>query len=116
MLEETVIRTFSRARARSIGQIGHFSMFVFVSVEKDFFRARRLLASARKAQFLSLAHVAMAFPWILTKVMRRQTDAIANAIANRSEGNVEYLSLILVTAFTTLDLLYSLYQSNHRSR
>ena len=33
-------------------------------------------------------------------------DAIA--IANRSEGNVEYLSLILVTAaFTTLDLLYS---------
>ena len=39
--------------------------------------------------------------------MRRQTDAIANAIANRSEGNVEYLSLILVTAFTTLDLLYS---------
>ena len=39
--------------------------------------------------------------------MRRQTDAIANAIANRSEGNVEYLSLILVIAFTTLDLLYS---------
>jgi hypothetical protein len=64
VLEETVIRTFSRARARSIGQIGHFSMFVFVSVEKDFFRARRLLALARKAQFLFLAHVAMAFPWI----------------------------------------------------